>query len=266
MSKIRGLFYIGFTVLMIACQATNPTKVGESQYCPGVPPAKDFGIAVGNILSFPDLTIANSEMFRGEWAKAEKHYKDFLKWAKTSSVGDNYRKYVATALSHTLCMQGKHKEARRIATKYDLAQGKRVDEHDQDVAETDTVDYSKEALHLHSLAEKNNPDAQIKLGYMYNRGQGVKQDLVKGASWMRKAAEQGVSEAQYNLCKSYYCGWGVPEDYIQAHKWCNLAVLEDYTEARDFLDMISKRMTAAQITEAKRLTMEWRLDKGKAVH
>ena len=266
MRTVMKLIYIALALLTIGCQASNPTRFSEPITCPGFPPANEFGIAAGNLLSFPDLINAHSATSKGEWSKAEKHYKEFLEWAETSSVGDNYRKYAATALYHALCMQGKQKEARRISTQYDLVQERGVDELDQNVTEMDTINYSEEVRNLHNLAEKNNADAQIKLGYMYNRGQGVKQDLTEGAYWMRKAAEQSNKEAQYNLCKSYYYGWGVPEDYIQAHKWCTLAVQEGYTGARDFLYMISQRMTAAQITEANRLTMEWRVDKGKAVH
>jgi len=107
---------------MFGCQATNPTKVGEPQYCPGVPPARDFGITVNDILSNPEFTDANNALVIGKWAIAEEHYMTVLEWAKTSSVGDNYRKYVATALFHALCMQGKHQKAANIARQYNVQQ------------------------------------------------------------------------------------------------------------------------------------------------
>ena len=50
--------------------------------------------------------------------------------------------------------------------------------------------------------------AQLKLGNLFYKGRGVKQDYSEAAKCFRKAAERGHAEAQFNLGKSYYNGHG----------------------------------------------------------
>ena len=49
-------------------------------------------------------------------------------------------------------------------------------------------------------AEQGDADAQYKLGFMYNKGEGVPQDYKKAFYWCTKAAEQGLVNAQ---CSSW---------------------------------------------------------------
>lgn len=57
----------------------------------------------------------------------------------------------------------------------------------------------------------------------------------------------------------YFEGLGVPQDYVQAHVWMNLAAAtagpKEYGELRD---IVAKRMTPAQISEAQKLAREWK--------
>ncbi len=112
-------------------------------------------------------------------------------------------------------------------------------------------------------AEQGVADAQYNLGVMYDNGQGVPQDDAEAVKWYRKAAEQGVADAQYNLGVMYGNGQGVPEDYAQAHMWLNLAASrlppgKNRDDAVFNRDLVAKRMTPAQISEAKKLAREWR--------
>jgi len=65
--------------------------------------------------------------------------------------------------------------------------------------------------------------AQFNLGVMYEKGQGVPQNLQEAVKWYRLVAEQGYASAQYYLALMYYSGKGVPKDYVLAHMWANLA-------------------------------------------
>ncbi len=79
----------------------------------------------------------------------------------------------------------------------------------------------------------------------------------------RKAAEQGHDKAQSNLGLMYQNGRGVPQDYAKAHMWLNLATSklppgEERDTAVKNRDIVAKRMTPAQISEAQKLAREWK--------
>ncbi len=101
---------------------------------------------------------------------------------------------------------------------------------------------------------------------MYERGQGVPQDYTEAVKWYRKAAEQSYAKAQSMLGVTYSKGLGVPQDYAQAHMWYNLAAStsppgKDRDRAVKNRDIVAKRMTPAQISEAEKLAREWRQKK-----
>ena len=88
------------------------------------------------------------------------------------------------------------------------------------------------------------------------------QDYAQAASWYRKAAEQGQVVAQLNLGLMYSRGEGVPQDYVRAHMWVNLAApgISDTSSRRIFVesrDLVAAKMTPAQIAEAQRMASEW---------
>jgi hypothetical protein len=107
-------------------------------------------------------------------------------------------------------------------------------------------------------ADKGDAQAQNKLGVMYDMGQGVPVDYAEAVKWYRKAADQGNPTAQYNLGYSYEFGHGVPQDDVQAYKWLSLAVAHGDNTAPSAREYLEKRMTPAQIAEAKKLASEWK--------
>ncbi len=79
----------------------------------------------------------------------------------------------------------------------------------------------------------------------------------------RPLAKQGNAKAQYNLGLMYGKGLGVPQDHVQAHMWFNVAASrfppgEDRDKAVKKRDIVAKRMTPAQISEAQKLAWEWK--------
>ncbi len=99
----------------------------------------------------------------------------------------------------------------------------------------------------------------------YQRGDAAYQrgDYATAIRELRPLAEQGHATAQYNLGSMYYSGRGVPQDDAQAHMWYNLAASrfspgERRDKAVKNRDIVAKRMTPAQISEAEKLAREWR--------
>jgi uncharacterized protein len=110
-------------------------------------------------------------------------------------------------------------------------------------------------------ANAGDADAQHKLGYAYEKGEGVPQGYAQAAAWYRKAAEQGHAGAQFFLGVAYYLGQGVPQDYVESHKWTNLAAFradaENQKEFAETRDGVAQLMTPTQIEAAQKLAREW---------
>ena len=86
-----------------------------------------------------------------------------------------------------------------------------------------------------ALAEQGHAQAQNSLGYMYDAGNGVSQDLEEAAKWYRKAAEQVEASAQFNLGVMYDRGEGVPMNSKEAVKWFRNAAEQGLAQAQRHL-------------------------------
>jgi len=121
-------------------------------------------------------------------------------------------------------------------------------------AEAGTVVVSQGALFR--AAERGDPRAQTRLGFMYETGHGLPQDYMLAVAWYQRAAEQGYPRAEHLLGMMYQRAQGVTEDYVTAYKWLNLATAAARSRSdRDFYqrtrDSVGWKMTVAQITEAQ---------------
>ncbi len=81
--------------------------------------------------------------------------------------------------------------------------------------------------------------------------------------WYRRAAEQGNASAQNNLGFMYDNGQGVPQDYIRAHMWFNLAAAQGNELGRENREIVAKKMTPADISQAQLLAREWLEEHGE---
>ncbi|MDD5267295.1 MAG: tetratricopeptide repeat protein [Methylococcales bacterium] len=132
-----------------------------------------------------------------------------------------------------------------------------------------------EALPLFKqLAEDGNPEAQHKLGLMYENGKGTDRNLDKAISWYEKAAQQGMAKSQFNLGslylrelqdKNHALYWfkqaaeqqypnaefnlgvfyangelGLEKDIPKAEKWLQLAEQHGYKNAGKYLSQLGK--------------------------
>jgi len=68
-------------------------------------------------------------------------------------------------------------------------------------------------------AQQGDPEAQIKVGEIYEKGLGGMADPKLAAEWYLKAAEKGNSQAQINLGYLYEKGLGVKQDKATALNW-----------------------------------------------
>jgi TPR repeat protein len=107
-------------------------------------------------------------------------------------------------------------------------------------------------------AQQGDAQAQLFVGYLYETGQGVRQNYTKAAHWYRKAAEQGNAIAQIQLGNMYRLGKGVPQNYILAYMWFDISARGGNANAKDLRRVVAGDMSPAEIAEAKRMSAEWR--------
>ena len=75
--------------------------------------------------------------------------------------------------------------------------------------------------------------------------------------WYSQAAEKGIVRAQEKLGLMYADGSGVPKDNVQAYAWWNIAAAQNNEVAKNNLNVITKKMTPAAISEAQQLSREY---------
>jgi uncharacterized protein len=107
-------------------------------------------------------------------------------------------------------------------------------------------------------AEQGHAGAQNNLGLMYYAGRGVPQDYEDAAMWYRRAAEQDDHEAQFNLGLMYCYGHAVAQDYVEAHMWWSLAAEQGNESARGNLNDLADYLSADDLAEAERRLRTWR--------
>ena len=107
-------------------------------------------------------------------------------------------------------------------------------------------------------AQQGDPQAQLFVGYLYETGQGVRQDYAEAVRWYRKAAEQGNTIAQAQLGNMYRLGKGVSQSYVMAYMWFDISASSGNANAKDLRRAVASNMSPAEIAEAKRLSAEWR--------
>ncbi len=111
-------------------------------------------------------------------------------------------------------------------------------------------------------AGAGDPQAQLYVGEIYEKGLGVAPDYDLAAVWYKKAAEQGLAPAQVNLGNLYEKGLGVPKDPDTALAWYRRAsglpdVGLDYMPFGDFAQQVEGlRQELASRTEQLELRTE----------
>jgi TPR repeat protein len=87
-------------------------------------------------------------------------------------------------------------------------------------------------------ANAGDAGAMVNLGFAYERGNGVPQDLAEARKWYEKAATAGNAYGMRNLGILYRDGSGVAKDSAQARKWFEKAVAAGNIEAMNSLGLL----------------------------
>jgi TPR repeat protein len=106
------------------------------------------------------------------------------------------------------------------------------------------------------LAEQGGATSQFQLGWLYYEGNGVTQNYETALKWYRLAAEQGYAYAQSALGRMYADGHGVSQDYTRAYMWFSIAASLWDPDAGKQRDLVTNKLTAAQLKAAHRLVHE----------
>jgi uncharacterized protein len=125
-------------------------------------------------------------------------------------------------------------------------------------------DHSQAVRWWRTAANQGDIRAQHALGYNYAMGLGVPQDYSEAVKLWRNPAERGFALSQEALGEMYLGGKGVLQDYVLAHMWSNLAASQGNEEAIKYLDIVTRKMTKAQIAEAQKLARKWRPGKSQS--
>jgi TPR repeat protein len=129
-----------------------------------------------------------------------------------------------------------------------------------------TKDYAAALGWFRKAADQGNASAEFGIGVMYENGQGVVQDDATAVTWYVKAADKGNATAQYALGILYYKGQGVPKDLVSAYMWFDLAIAGSdklqapisSTDAQNYRNIVTAKMSASQIAEAQKRAREWK--------
>lgn len=84
---------------------------------------------------------------------------------------------------------------------------------------------------LSIMAERGNPDAENKLGLMYERGVGTQRSCAKTLKWLHKSAAHWASPANYSLSSLYENGMCVPKDTPKAAALAYAAAVQGFVPA-----------------------------------
>jgi hypothetical protein len=115
-------------------------------------------------------------------------------------------------------------------------------------------------------AQAGDANAEFDVGYAYEVGEGVTQDLTKAAFWFRKAADHGDAGAQYSLALLYNTGQGVPQDYAEGYFWSELAATGKVEGVKPEVLAQLRDQTASFLTKEVLLQTQERARAWFAVH
>jgi hypothetical protein len=106
-------------------------------------------------------------------------------------------------------------------------------------------------------AENGDPAAQASLADLYESGEGIRSNKA-AAYWNEKAANQGYAAAQVNLGRMYQEGTGVAQDNVQAYVWYSLAAAGGDESAITSRNVLSTRLSPEELSAAKDLVQQWK--------
>lgn len=89
-------------------------------------------------------------------------------------------------------------------------------------------------------ADLGNHWSQLRLGFSFRLGRGVKCDDTEALKWFKMAAISGLYEAEREVGRAYDAGLGTKQDFLEAEKWYRLAALKGDPESQYLLGRMLK--------------------------
>ncbi len=119
-------------------------------------------------------------------------------------------------------------------------------------------DYATAWQELEPLADKGNPQAQLKIAEMLHLGHGTPQDVVRAYKYYNLAAEQGSGAAMQELATIYEHGFMIPKNPIREMMWLFVTAEMGSTVSARLIEIKRKynMITRAQDEQAQRLARE----------
>jgi TPR repeat protein len=115
---------------------------------------------------------------------------------------------------------------------------------------------------VRKLAAGGDPEAQYRLGCMYERGKGVRKNMSDAARWYLKAAEQEHRNAPGKLAEFYYNGTGVKKDPKEGEKWDRIAVeKQDLPACAEILEALNRHSSWPMSSRDKALGLFYAVEK-----
>ncbi|MAO57488.1 MAG: hypothetical protein CMM61_17575 [Rhodospirillaceae bacterium] len=144
------------------------------------------------------------------------------------------------------------------------------------------------------LAEAGDPEAQFRVGRLYDVGEGTPPDGKQAVYWYGKAHGQGNRKATYNLGQIYYSGRivtknessaakyfqiaaesghvdaqvnfgvfnllgkGLKQDLIEGYRWLLIAKSRGDQEVGEAVEFFRKYLTEDQVAKARQRAKDWR--------
>jgi uncharacterized protein len=108
-----------------------------------------------------------------------------------------------------------------------------------------------------NAAASRSPAGMYCLGLVYQKGWGVSPDLPLAEKWFTKAAEMGWAGALLRLGQMYWRGEGVKQERIAAYAFVYLAASTGMTEAMQEKKSLEKEMTPKELEKGRAKANQW---------
>jgi localization factor PodJL len=108
-----------------------------------------------------------------------------------------------------------------------------------------------------AAADKGHGKAMHNLAVLYAEGADGKPDYNTAALWFRKAADHGITDSEYNLAILYARGVGVEQNLAESYKWFFLAAKEGDQDAAQKRDEIASRLDPQTLAAARAAAENW---------
>ena len=108
-----------------------------------------------------------------------------------------------------------------------------------------------------AAAERGNAKAMHNLAVLYADGFDGKPDYPAAIKWFRMAAARGVPDSQYNLGVLYARGIGVEQNFGESFRWFALAAQAGDQDAASKRDDVAKRLDAQTLSAVRATVQSW---------